>query len=69
MNIDFPKKYYVDFVYDIVFLDTLDMDSVYSDYIQRIVGTHGLNALLEAGLLESCGIVNGRQLYVLVAKK
>lgn len=59
---------YVDHVYEIVRLETVELDSVYGDYIQRIVGTFGLNALLEADLLESCGIVNGRQLYVLCEK-
>ena len=60
---------YVDHVYEILRLDTLDMDSIYGDYIKRIIGTYGINALLEAGLLESCGVINGRRLYVLVDKK
>lgn len=59
---------YVDHVYEIVRLETVELDSVYGDYIQRIVGTFGLNALLDANLLESCGIMNGRQLYVLCEK-
>ena len=59
---------YVDHVYEIVRLETVELDSVYGNYIQRIVGTFGLNALLDANLLESCGIVNGRQLYVLCEK-
>lgn len=59
---------YVDHVYDIVRLETLDMDAIYKDYILRIVGTFGFNALLMNGLLESCGVVNDRQLYVLVKK-
>ena len=44
------------------------MDAIYKDYILRIVGTFGFNALLMNGLLESCGVVNDRQLYVLVKK-
>ena len=59
---------YVDHVYEIVRLETVELDSIYSDYIQRIVGTFGLNALLDTNLLENCGIVNGRQLYVLCEK-
>lgn len=59
---------YVDHVYDIVRLETLGMDAIYKDYILRIVGTFGFNALLMNGLLESCGVVNDRQLYVLVKK-
>ena len=59
---------YVDHVYEIVRFETVELDSVYGDYIQRIIGTFGLNALLDANLLESCRIVNGRQLYVLCEK-
>lgn len=59
---------YVNHVYEIVRLETLDMDAIYKDYILRIVGTFGFNALLINGLLESCGVVNDRQLYVLVKK-
>lgn len=59
---------YVDYVYDIVKLDCIEMDAVYGDYIKHMVGVCGLNALIEAKLLESCGIVNGRQLYVLCEK-
>lgn len=45
---------YVNHVYEIVRLETLDMDAIYKDYILRIVGTFGFNALLMNGLLESC---------------
>ena len=60
---------YVDYVYDIVRLDCLEMDAIYKDYIKQMVGVYGFNALLEARLIESCGVVNGRQLYVLCEKK
>lgn len=56
---------YVDYVYDIVRLDCLEMDAIYADYIKQMVGVYGFNALLEHKLIESCGVVNGRQLYVL----
>lgn len=59
---------YVNHVYEIVRLETLDMDAIYKDYILRIVGIFGFNALLMNGLLESCGVVNDRQLYVLIKK-
>lgn len=59
---------YVDYVYDIVRLDCEGMDSVYKDYIIQMVGVYGFNALLKHNLLESCGVVNGRQLYVLCDK-
>ena len=60
---------YVDYVYDIIRLDMDGLDAVYKDYILREVGTYGFNALIENRLLESCGIVNGRQLYTLVEKE
>lgn len=56
---------YVDYVYDIVRLDCLEMDAIYGDYIKQMVGVYGLNTLIEHKLIESCGVVNGRQLYVL----
>lgn len=59
---------YVDYVYDIVRLDCEDMDAIYSDYIKQMVGVYGLNALIEEKLIESCGVINGRQLYVLCKK-
>lgn len=60
---------YVDDVYEIVRLDCMDMDAIYGDYICQIIGVYGFNALYEHKLLESCGVVNGRQLYVLCDKK
>lgn len=61
--------HFVDYVYDIVRLDCEDMDAIYSDYIKQMVGVYGFNALLGAKLLESYGVVNGRQLYVLCEKQ
>ena len=46
-----------------------DLDSIYEDYIIRLVGESGLNALKEANLIEGCGILNNRRLYVLLDKK
>lgn len=60
---------YADHVYEIVRADTIDMDSVYGDYIQQMVGVYGLNTLIENGFVESCGVINGRRLYVLVERK
>lgn len=60
---------YVDYVYQIVKDDCGDMDSIYGDYIKQMVGVYGLNALIEHRLVETCGVVNGRQLYVLCDKK
>lgn len=59
---------FVDHVYNIVRMDTEGMDAIYKDYILQMVGVYGFNALFENKLLEGCGVVNGRQLYVLCSK-
>lgn len=63
------KEPYIDHIYSVVKLETYDMDAIYGDYIKQIVGVFGFNALLDCKLLESCGSVNGRRLYVLCDKK
>ena len=56
---------YTDAVYELI----KDMDSIYEDYIVSLVGNCGLAALKRAGLVESCGVLNCRQLYVLVGER
>lgn len=68
MTLDYLGTY-ADHVYEIVRNDTIDMDSVYGDYIKQMVGVYGLNTLIENGFVESCGVINGRRLYVLVERK
>lgn len=63
-----PANTYVDMVYDIVKLDCESMDAIYKDYIIQMVGVYGFNALHENKLIESCGVMNGRYLYVLCPK-
>lgn len=58
-------KTYADYVYDIIKEQTEKFDAIYEDYITELVGVFGLNALLDNNLLETCGLVNGKQLYVL----
>lgn len=60
---------YVDYVYGIVWSGTAGMDAIYKDYIVEMVGVYGFNALHEARLLEGCGVVNGRELFVLCDMK
>lgn len=59
---------YVDEVYEIVKRETKNWDAIYNDYIIELVGVFGMQALVENKLVESCGVVGGRQLYVLVEK-
>lgn len=60
---------YADYVYEIVKNECKDLDSIYEDYIVKLVGEYGLNSLIEYGMLESCGFLNNRRLYVLLDKK
>lgn len=62
-------KQYVDYVYEIVKADCEGLDSVYKDYIIQLVGLCGFNALLENRLIESCGVIHGRQLYTLCERE
>jgi hypothetical protein len=41
------------------------LDSIYEETILALVGSYGLVVLKDAKLLETCGVLNGRQLYVL----
>ena len=59
---------FVDYIYRIVADKIEGLDSVYEDYIIRLVGEAGLTELRSNGYLEACGVLNGRQLYVLVKK-
>ena len=63
------KEPCADLVYEIVKTETREFDSIYKDYILELVGTFGLNALLTHKLIETCGVINGRPLFVLVDKK
>lgn len=59
---------YTDWVYELIKEECEGMDAIYEDYILKLVGYHGLTALKQAGLLESCGVINCRRLYVLCKK-
>lgn len=59
-------RMFAEHVYMILKEDSKGMDAIYEDYILHMVGTVGLFALKDYKLVETCGIVNGRQLYALV---
>ena len=42
------------------------LDAIYEDFIESLIGSWGIELLLRKGLLEPCGVVNGRRLYALV---
>lgn len=63
----FDELIYAHYVYEIVKRESTGMDAVYEDFIDYLVGASGLAVLKEYKMLEACGIVNGRQLYTLLA--
>lgn len=52
-------------IYQVVKEESIGFDAIYEDYILELVGAEGLMVLKESKLVETCGVVNGRQLYVL----
>lgn len=60
---------YIKYIYLTLRAETFNLDSVYEDYIIQLVGTTGLEELKKANLIESCGVVNGRQLYTVVGRE
>lgn len=56
---------YGHFVWKVLKKECQGMDAIYEDYILELVGTKGLEALIKDKRLETCGVINGRQLYVL----
>lgn len=58
----------IEYVYEAVRLECTGLDAIYEDYIIDTVGRVGLDALLKHKLLETCGVVNGRRLYILCDK-
>ena len=63
------RSAYLDYVYSVVKLETSGMDAIYKDHIYDLVGKFGFSALYANRLLEPCGSVNARELYVLLDKK
>lgn len=64
-----PREEFIDHIYNIVDKELRDFDAIYEDYILNLVGFAGLNTLKINRYIETCGIVNGRQLYVLCGPK
>ena len=68
MTLDYLGTY-ADHVYEIVKNDTAGIDSIYGDYIESLDGSKGLLTLIQNSFVESCVVINGRKLYVLVERK
>lgn len=56
-------------IYELVKEEFEGFDAIYEDAVVHLIGTFGLNILRMHKLVESCGVVNGRQLYVLCDAK
>lgn len=61
----YDNEPYIDHIYNIVRLETSDMDAIYKEHIMQLVGVFGFNSLIQYDRLESCGVIDGRRLYVL----
>ena len=55
----------LDFYYRIMWAEFQGTDALYEEHNIHMIGTVGLNAMHGKGLLESCGVVDGRRLYTL----
>ena len=62
------KQIYTLTVYLMVMEEFSDLNAIYEDALIHLVGVRGVESLKENKLLESCGVVNGRQLYTLCDK-
>ena len=58
----------VDKLYAIVNGSCRGMDAIYEDYLIRLVGDEGFKVLRNNKLLQTCGSIDGRTLYVLCDK-
>lgn len=59
------KAHYIHYIYYLLDEKTEGVDAIYKDYIVELIGTHGFESLKELRLLEGCGSIHGRDLYVL----
>ena len=59
---------YVDYIYEAIRVECESLDAIYESFIVYLVGHVGLEELKKHKLLETCGVVNGQQLYALCNK-
>lgn len=56
-------------IYDLIKEEFEGLDAVYDDAIIELIGIYGLNLLQKHKLVESCGVIDGRQLFTICEKK
>ena len=61
----YDNEPYVNHICNIVRLEASDMDAIYKEYVMQLVGVFGFNTLIKYDRLETCGVIDGRRLYVL----
>ncbi len=59
---------YIDHIYEVIVRESDGLDALYENYIVHLVGYSGLNDLKQYKLIETCGVVNGMQLYTICDK-
>lgn len=64
-----PLTMNIDILQEVVSGCTRGMDAVYEDYLIYLVGEEGFYILRKNKLLESCGSINGRNLYTIACMK
>lgn len=55
-------------IYDLIKEEFEGFDAIYEDAIIELIGTYGLDKLIEHKLLESCGVINDRQLFTICTR-
>lgn len=56
-------------IYELIKEEFEGLDAIYEDAIIHLIGIYGLTQLMEHNLVESCGVVNGRQLFTICEQK
>ena len=59
---------YITQLYFLVKEEYEGLDSIYEDSLIHLIGVYGIHVLKENKLLETCSVINGRQLYMLCDK-
>lgn len=56
-------------IYELLKEEFKGFDAIYEDAIIQLIGIYGLTMLIRHKLVETCGVVNGRQLFTLCPLK
>ena len=62
----YKMKDYAEYVCKKLQSEAQGLDAIYEDYIIRVIGEEGFELLRYEGFLNTCGSINGRNLYTLL---